>query len=94
LAHAISGELSFRSVVTALEAAQAALAQDQAPNQGPFEVDLGGVTRADSAGLALLLELARDARAAGRELRCTRVPEQLRRLAGFFGVTDVLAFPA
>jgi phospholipid transport system transporter-binding protein len=90
LTHAISGELSFRNVVTALEAAQAALAQ----GQGPFEVDLGGVTRADSAGLALLLELARDARAAGRELRCTRAPEQLRRLAGFFGVTDVLALSA
>ena len=92
MAHAISGELSFRNAVAALDAAQAALGQEQ--GQGPFEVDLGGVTRADSAGLALLLELARDARAAGRELRCTRVPEQLRRLAGFFGVTDVLAFAA
>jgi phospholipid transport system transporter-binding protein len=92
MAHAISGELSFRNAVPALEAAQAALAAEQ--GQGAFEVDLGGVTRADSAGLALLLELARDARAAGRELRCTRVPEQLKRLAGFFGVTDVLAFPA
>lgn len=90
MAHAISGELSFKNAVAALEAAQAELAR----GQGAFEVDLGGVTRADSAGLALLLELARDARAAGRELRCTRVPEQLTRLAGFFGVTDVLAFPA
>ena len=90
MAHAISGELSFRNAVAALEAAQAELAR----GQGAFEIDLGGVTRADSAGLALLLELARDARAAGRELRCTRVPEQLKRLAGFFGVTDVLALPA
>ncbi len=90
MAHAIRGELSFRNAVAALDAARAALAG----GQGAFEVDLGGVTRADSAGLALLLELARDARAAGRELRCTRVPEQLRRLAGFFGVTDVLALSA
>ena len=90
MAHAISGELSFRNVVAALEAARAAMAG----SQGPFELDLGGVTRADSAALALLLELAREARAAGRELRCTRVPEQLSRLAGFFGVTGVLAFPA
>jgi phospholipid transport system transporter-binding protein len=89
-AHAVSGELSFRNAVAALEAAQAAMAG----GQGVFELDLGGVTRADSAGLALLLELARDARAAGRELRCTRVPEQLRRLAGFFGVTEVLALSA
>ena len=90
MAHTISGELSFRNVVATLDAAHDALAQ----GQGPFEVDLGGITRADSAGLALLLELARNARAAGRELRCTRVPEQLRRLAGFFGVTEVLSLSA
>lgn len=89
-AHAISGELSFRNVVAALDAARAAMAG----GEGPFELDLGGVTRADSAGLALLLELAREARDAGRELRCARVPEQLRRLAGFFGVTDVLSLSA
>jgi phospholipid transport system transporter-binding protein len=87
VAHAISGELSFASVAAALEAAREALAS----GQGPFEVDLGGVTRADSAALALLLELSREARAAGRELKCLGAPEQLRRLAGFFGVTEVLA---
>jgi phospholipid transport system transporter-binding protein len=86
MAHAIAGELSFRNAVAVLDGAREALSA----SQGPFEVNLGGVTRADSAGLALLLELAREARAAGRELRCTGVPEQLRRLAGFFGVTDVL----
>jgi phospholipid transport system transporter-binding protein len=87
LAHAISGELSFKNAAAALEAAREALAG----GQGAFDVDLGGITRADSAALALLLELTREARAAGRELRCLRAPEQLQRLAGFFGVTDVLA---
>ena len=90
MAHTISGELSFANAVAALEAARAALAG----SQGPFEVDLNGVTRADSAALALLLELAREVRAAGRELRCIGAPEQLRRLAGFFGVTEVLALPS
>ena len=90
MAHAISGELSFKNAVAALDAARDALGR----SQGAFEVDLGGVTRSDSAGLALLLELAREARAAGRELRCTRVPEQLSRLAGFFGVTEVLSLSA
>jgi phospholipid transport system transporter-binding protein len=90
VAHAISGELTFASTPAALGAAQAALEQ----GQGAFEVDLAGVTRADSAALALLLELARNARAAGRELRCSGAPEQLRRLAGFFGVTEVLGLPA
>jgi phospholipid transport system transporter-binding protein len=90
VAHAISGELSFKNAVDALDAARAALNG----GQGPFEVDLSGITRADSAALALLLELARQARARNRELRCLGAPEQLRRLAGFFGVTDVLALPA
>ena len=90
MAHAISGELSFKNAVAALDAARAAMAG----GQGPFELDLGGVTRADSAALALLRELARAAKAEGRELRCVRAPEQLTRLAGFFGVTDVLALSA
>jgi len=90
LAHAISGELTFASVAAALDAARDALAA----GQGLFEVDLNGVTRADSAALALLLELSREARAAGRELKCLGAPEQLRRLAGFFGVTEVLALSA
>ncbi len=90
MAHAVTGELSFRNVAAALDAAREALGA----GEGPFEVDLGGVTRADSAGLALLLELAREAREAGRELRILRAPEQLRRLAGFFGVTEVLPLSA
>jgi phospholipid transport system transporter-binding protein len=90
VAYAITGELTFASTTAALGAARAALGQ----GQGAFEVDLAGVTRADSAALALLLELARNARAAGRELRCSGAPEQLRRLAGFFGVSEVLGLPA
>ena len=90
MAHAIAGELSFANAVAALERARAALGT----NGGAFEVDLKGVTRADSAGLALLLELSREARAAGREMKCLGAPEQLRRLAGFFGVTEVLGLPA
>ena len=90
MAHAIRGELSFKNVVAALDAARAELNG----GQGAFEVDLSGVTRADSAALALLLELSRQARARGRELRCSGAPEQLRRLAGFFSVTEVLALPA
>jgi phospholipid transport system transporter-binding protein len=90
MAHAISGELSFKNATAALDAARAALNG----GQGPFEVDLSGITRADSAALALLLELARQARGRNRELRCLGAPEQLRRLAGFFGVTEVLALTA
>lgn len=90
MTESLSGELSFDRVPAALEALRPALKA----GQGPLEIDLGGVTRADSAGLALLLELARAARAAGRELRFTRAPAQLRRLAEFFGLAELLALSA
>ena len=82
----LSGELTFANALAALDGARA-----QAGAPGPLELDLSRVTRVDSAGLALLLELARLARSAGRELRCTHAPEQLRRLAEFFGLSQLLA---
>ena len=86
----LEGELSFRSATATFAKARAAIED----GQGPVELDLSGVTRVDSAGLALLLELARLAKARGRELRCARAPEQLRRLADFFGLTPLLALSA
>ncbi|HUR42207.1 MAG TPA: STAS domain-containing protein [Verrucomicrobiae bacterium] len=83
----LAGELTFARARELLDGSRSQVSQ----GQGPMEIDLSGVTRVDSAGLALLLELARAARAAGRELRCTRAPEKLRRLADFFGLTPLLA---
>jgi phospholipid transport system transporter-binding protein len=90
MAEALSGALSFASVGDALDK----LREAARAGSGPLELDLSGVTRVDSAGLALLLELARAARAAGRELKLTGAPGQLRRLAGFFGLSPLLALPA
>ncbi|SFF47306.1 STAS domain-containing protein [Fontimonas thermophila] len=52
------------------------------------EIDLSGVTRTDSAGLALLLEISR--RSHHRPVRFVRAPEQLRALAQFFGIAALL----
>lgn len=87
---ALSGELSFATAEAVLAQAQAALAD----GAGPLELDLAGVTRTDSAGLALLLELTRGARARQREIRFSHAPEQLRRLAEFFGLSELLALTA
>lgn len=83
----LSGELTFANASRVLSGAR----DEVTGGSGPVELDLSAVTRVDSAGLALLLELAREAREAKRELRCTRAPEQLRKLAEFFGLTAVLS---
>jgi phospholipid transport system transporter-binding protein len=44
-------------------------------------LDLGGVGRADSAGLALLVEWSRQARRGRTALRFVNVPAQIRSLA-------------
>ena len=52
----------------------------------PTVVDLSGVTRGDSAGLSLLVELLAVAEASGGVLRYTELPEKLGRLARVFGL--------
>lgn len=53
-------------------------------------VDLSDVRQFDSAGIALLLELKRRARRAGRALEFVDAPPQLCGLLGFFGVDTLL----
>lgn len=56
-------------------------------------IDVGGVTEADSSLIALLLDLTRTARAAGRALVISRPTVGLASLAGLYGV-DTLLLPA
>lgn len=84
----VSGELSFATVEGALMRSRTELAN------GALELDLSAVTRTDSAGLALLLQLAREARTASQPLRFTHAPAQLRALATFFGVSELLNLSA
>ena len=53
-------------------------------------IDLGGVTRSNSAGLALMIEWLATARRAGRPLEYTGVPEGLSQLAGVCQVDGLL----
>lgn len=53
-------------------------------------IDLGGITRADSAGAALLLEIQRRARAAGRRVRFCNAPEQLQAILLFCALEQIL----
>ncbi|MGM0412161.1 MAG: STAS domain-containing protein [Pseudomonadota bacterium] len=76
----LSGALTFATVPE--------LARRQATPSGA--VDLSGVTRADSAGLALLLDWLAAARAGGGDLTYDHLPSQLAAIARVSGITEVL----
>lgn len=73
---AVHGELSFDTAAGALQSIQAALA-DGAVRQ----LNLAGVTRSDSAGLACILAVAADASRQGRALEVANMPVGMRTLA-------------
>jgi phospholipid transport system transporter-binding protein len=79
---AIQGELSFRTAPALLDRAGELTADG--------ELDLSGVSKADSAGVALLLELTRRAKKQGRSLALGGVPAQLRDLIRFFDLESAL----
>lgn len=86
----VSGALDF-STVAALEGRGAALVEST-PVRGVLQVDLGGVTRADSAGIALLIGWLRAARGRGTVLTFVSVPGQMVKIARACGMHDLLGF--
>lgn len=74
--YVLEGELGFRTAARLLS--QSSSLFDWGVT---LKVDLSAVTRADSAGLALLLEWMRRAAAAGGAIRYSGLPEQLRQIA-------------
>jgi phospholipid transport system transporter-binding protein len=72
----VSGRMTFQTVPElAARSAQWFNASNPA-----VTVDLGKVTMADSAGLALMLDWMKQARAAKREIKFLNLPDQVRRL--------------
>lgn len=82
----VAGELGF-TTVTELRNRSSHLFVDSC---GELDIDLAGVTRSDSAGLALLLEWMRMARAQKRELRFHHLPEQMEAIASASDLETVL----
>lgn len=82
----VSGELTFNTV-TALKEQAEKLFTGKA---GDLSIDLGGVNRADSAGLALLIEWLRWAHEHGVALHLHRMPEQMRTIAAASDLEPVL----
>jgi phospholipid transport system transporter-binding protein len=74
----ISGELIFHTVNAVLAESKVTLFSGPGSQ---LDLDLGGVTRADSAGLALLIQWMRMAREHETNIRFHHLPEQLLAIA-------------
>ncbi len=83
----LEGDLSFSSVPAVLKSSKKDFADSR-----EVQVDLRGVTRADSAGLALLVEWLRESERAGRVITFTNVPQQLLAIARLCGLDGILSF--
>jgi phospholipid transport system transporter-binding protein len=82
---ALRGWLSYRTARAALEKSASVFADTRV-----IKVDLSGVTDADSAGLALLIEWVSWARAQHREIRFFELPGEIRAIARICEVEEVL----
>jgi phospholipid transport system transporter-binding protein len=80
----VAGPLSFDSAGETLLISQSWL---KAGHQIKF--DLAGVTRADSAGLALIVEWVKEARGCGGDAQFVNVPPQLLALATACGLASL-----
>lgn len=83
---AVRGELTFASVPGMLKTS-ARLFQ----GQSSIHLDLSGVRRADSAGLALLIDWRAQAGREKRTLDFYAIPEQIRAMARVNGMESMLA---
>ena len=80
----VSGELTFANATAALAAIGAAT------RDGRATLDLSGVTRSDSAGLACVLAVLAEAAGRGRPLSVSHLPEGMRLLASVCEVESLL----
>jgi phospholipid transport system transporter-binding protein len=85
---ALAGSLTFATARSALDLGERTISAGRGE---ALEVDCAGVTAADSAGLAVLLEWLRAAKIAGRRLRFSHLPPGLVALARISEVEQLLA---
>lgn len=84
---AARGLLTF---ATARRAWELGLATLRATHQAELEVDCSGITAADSAGLAVLLDWLAAVRREGRSLRYRHLPGSLLSIAAISDVSELL----
>lgn len=83
--HRVAGALTATQVPELLRQSQRWFAAGQ-----DLTLDLGAVTQADSAGVALLLDWTRQARQQQIQLRLINIPEQMQAIIDFCALGDIL----
>lgn len=81
----IEGKLEFETVATAYQESM-----NRFSPHSELVLDLSGVTGADSAGLALLLEWVHWAKQSAREIQFKNIPEQIQTIARISEVDGIL----
>lgn len=81
----LAGELSFKTVVRLWGEVQQLLEQ-----RAEIHIDLQGISRSDSAGLALLVEWMRTARQLGKPIQFLNIPQQMLAIARVSSLDQVL----
>ena len=82
----LAGELSFGTVGGLLDQTDALFTSDSR-----LEIDLQGVVRSDSTGLALLVEWLRESARRGKEIRFVKLPSQMLAIARVSNLDQLLA---
>lgn len=84
----VSSPLTFQTARRVFEAGVECFVRDASPT---IAVDCAGVSKADSAGLAVLIEWRRWSRQHGRHLTFVNLPAQITAIAHLSEVSEVLA---
>ncbi len=82
----LNGELSFKTVP-----ALVANNKNFLSNGSSIDIDLSGVSRADSAGVALLIEWQRQAQKQNKSVCFSNIPSQMLAIARLSGVNELLS---
>jgi phospholipid transport system transporter-binding protein len=85
---ALPATLTIKEASSALSALEAAMEQ----GGGALVVDASALQIFDTAAIAALLELRRQAQATGRAIRVTGAPKTMIDLARLYGVAELLGF--
>jgi phospholipid transport system transporter-binding protein len=81
----LAGDLSFATVLALNDTLD--IASTDRPR---ISIDLAGVTRSDSAGLALLIEWLRESERRGKSITFLNMPAQMQSIARVCGLDGIL----